>query len=454
MFDPSWQRGSFIVSLSFNLTVSPTAQYNEPHKVAEIVRELSMRFSKFLFFVSCCFLLAGCSGQKSKPGEKTVEFWQFWTNPNAKAVIENAVAEYEKTHRGVKVKITDLTWNDGHQKIVSAFAAGRPPDLLELGSDWIAEFAAEGVLMDLSAEAVKTQDRFVGWSAAIYNDKCYALPWYLGTRVLFINRKAAETAGLNPEQPPITWGQLLNWTSAMNNFRPSVYGFGANAPEKHRLYKKFLPFLWSNGGRILSEDGNFSDIDSDLAITALEYYVKLVKESFVEKQSVLDDMFVQGRLGMVFSGDWLLKKLRAAHAPPDYSVALVPYPAPGRGAQISFAGGEYLAIPKKAKEPVLALQLARSLRNEKNSTNLCIATGGATPANVAAAANPYFSEDPNRSVFIRQLQSSRTPPPHRKWVYIEQIIEEAIEKAMYEKLTPEEALYEAARKITARLRED
>jgi len=413
-----------------------------------------MRFLKFLFLVCCCFLLSGCGGEKPKPGEKIVEFWQFWTDPKAKAVIETAVAEFEESHRGVKVKITDLTWNDGHQKIVSAFAAGRPPDLLELGSDWIAEFAAEGVLMDLTSEAVKTQNEFAGLPAGIYNGKCYALPWYLGTRVLYINEDIAKKIGLNPNQPPITWEQLLIWIRSINKLRPNFYGFGANAAEKHRLYKKFLPFLWSNGGTILSDDGNFSTIDSDEAVTALEYYVTLADEGFVEKQSVLDDMFVQGRLGLVFSGDWLHKRLQDSRSRLNYRVATIPFPRPGRGGQISFAGGEYLAIPAKAKEPVQALQLARLLRNEKNSINLCIATGGATPANLSAAANPYFAEDPIRSVFITQLQSSRMPPAHPQWVYIEQIIEEAVEKAMYKKLTPAEALDEAARKITAQLREE
>ena len=416
------------------------------------LKERMLRLSHSRWLIIFAFIVVTCGGEGTKPGEKTIQFWQFWTDPSAKAVVQNAVAEFEKAHHGVKVKVTDLTWSDGHQKIVSAFAAGRPPDLLELGSDWIAEFAAQGALMDLTSEAVSRQNEYIGWDAAVWEGKCFALPWYLGTRVLFINSDIADGVGLNAERPPVTWDDLLSWVKLMNNGRPHIQGFGANAPEKHRLYKKFLPFLWSNGGNIISDDGNFSTIDSDVGITALKYYVKLAKEGYIEKQAVLDDMFVQGKLGMVFSGDWLYKKLRDAPAKPNYTVALVPFPTPGRGGQISFAGGEYLTVPRKAKEPVLALELARTLLDEKNSLNLCIATGGSTPANVAAATNSFFTEDPVRSVFIMQLQQSRMPPAHPKWVYIEQIIEEAVENAMYDKQTPDEALHEAARKITALLR--
>ncbi len=396
-------------------------------------------------------LLLNCGGTDSG---KTIEFWQFWTDPEARAVIQNVADEFEENHPGVTVNITDLTWSDGHQKIVSAFAAGRPPDLLELGSDWIAEFAAQGVLLDLTPEMARYRNRLVGWSPGIWQDSCYALPWYLGTRVMFINDELAQYVGLDPARPPITWPMLEQWALAMQNLQPQAYGLGLNAPEKHRLYKKFLPFLWSNGGRIISEDGFYSVLDSDLAVTALAFYVDLAKLAYKEKQSVLDDLFVQGRLGLVFSGDWLYKRLRDADVAPSYTLAKVPYPAPGRGGQISFAGGEYLVIPKAADNPIGGLQLARELVNEKNSINLCIATGGATPANVAAMSNPYFTEDENLSVFIEQLQSSRAAPAHPKWVYMEQVIEKAVELAMYEELTPAEALYDAAREITVLLRED
>ncbi len=410
-----------------------------------------MRTTHIITLVVLSGLLLTCGGADSG---KTIEFWQFWTDPEARAVIQKVVDEFEANHSGVTVNVTDLTWNDGHQKIVSAFAAGRPPDLLELGSDWIAEFADQGVLLDLTPEMMRYRNQLVGWSPAIWQDTCYALPWYLGTRVLFINNNLARYVGLDVTKPPITWEQLRNWARAMRNLQPNAYGLGLNAPEKHRLYKKFLPFLWSNGGRIISEDGNFSVIDSDVAITALRFYTDLSKLAYKEKQSVLEDLFMQGRLGMVFSGDWLYKRLRDADQAPAFTLAMVPYPAPGRGGRISFAGGEYLVIPKEAGNPIGGLQLARELINEKNSINLCIATGGATPANVAAMNNPYFTEDENLSVFIRQLQSSRAAPAHPKWVYIEQVIETAVEQAMYEELTPERALYDAAREITTILRED
>ncbi|MEW5875925.1 MAG: extracellular solute-binding protein, partial [Candidatus Zixiibacteriota bacterium] len=81
--------------------------------------------------------VTGCGGGESD-GRKVIHFWQFWTEPRVKAVLDKAIAEFETENPEYKVEVTDLTWNDGHQKIVAAFAGGKAPDLLELGSDWIA----------------------------------------------------------------------------------------------------------------------------------------------------------------------------------------------------------------------------------------------------------------------------------------------------------------------------
>jgi len=82
--------------------------------------------------------------------ETTIEWWQFWTDPGIKPTIESMVQEFEKQNPGIKVKLTDLTWANGHEKLAIAFASGSAPDVVELGSDWIAQFADNGKLADLS----------------------------------------------------------------------------------------------------------------------------------------------------------------------------------------------------------------------------------------------------------------------------------------------------------------
>jgi multiple sugar transport system substrate-binding protein len=162
------------------------------------------------------------------------------------------VEDFEAANPEFKVEVTDLTWSDGHQKIVAAFAGGAVPDLLELGSDWIAEFADANALMDMTSEYANLGDAYLGWAPTIYQDRCWALPWYLSTRVLYQNDELVRYAGANPSNPPVFWADLLLRAKRISQVRGELYGYGVNAAERHRLYKKFLPYLWSAGGDVLT----------------------------------------------------------------------------------------------------------------------------------------------------------------------------------------------------------
>lgn len=399
-------------------------------------------------------LLAGFTGgcgnkqaDTTSEGKTIIRFWQFWTEPKVRAVISKAVEDFEAANPEFKVEITDLTWNDGHQKIVAAFAGGAVPDLLELGSDWIAEFAEANALMEMTSEFNNLGNSYYGWEPTIYKNRCWALPWYLSTRVLYQNDELVRYAGASPNNPPILWGELIERARRISQIQGKFFGYGVNAAERHRLYKKFLPFLWSAGGDILTPDGTKCDMVSPEAIEALKFIVELSEYGYVEKQAQLDEMFMSNRMLYHISGDWLYERIKASGSELKYSAHVMPFPGLGRGGQISFAGGEYLTIPRAARQPLGALKLARFMVNEKTIFNLCIATGCATPAHKGVSENPYFAKDPIREVFIDQLKKSKAPPVHPRWVDIETELEWGVEQALYKKMTVPEALTKTCEKI-------
>jgi len=54
----------------------------------------------------------------------TITWWQFWTDPGVKPTIEAIADDFEKANPDISVELTDLTWTNGHEKIVMAFSAG------------------------------------------------------------------------------------------------------------------------------------------------------------------------------------------------------------------------------------------------------------------------------------------------------------------------------------------
>ena len=391
---------------------------------------------RYLCVISLVFGLS-CSGTDNQIG--TIRFWQFWSDINTRPVIDKMVSDFESENPGIKVEITDLTWANGHDKLVISFAADDPPDVMELGSDWVAEFASEGLLADLQSDLPENYLAPAQWRGNLY-----ALPWMLASRIFYFNLDLQDKAGVGV---PKNWEELLSACEKIDALGDDYFGFGCNSAEKHRLYKKYLPFLWSNGGSILTPDGKTCELGSKEAIEALDFYLDICDCGAIESQRRLEEYFIDGKLGFIISGGWLLNKLKRSEV--DFEYRLVPIMNPAGGTGVSFFGGEYLAVNARSKNLEIAKKLAKFLIQKENSQALCDAAGFGFP--------PYPGleiSDPRKQILAFQLENSRSAPPTPLWVYIEQDIEDAIEAAMYGHGTAEEILLKAANTIDGKLKSE
>lgn len=375
----------------------------------------------------------------------TIEWWQFWTDPDVKPVIKAMVDEFEAANPDIEVKLTDLTWSNGHEKIVIAFASGTGPDVVELGSDWIAQFADNGRLTDLSSGIAPDSGEFQGWSMATYQDRVYAYPWILGTRVLYVNRELIVKAGYDEDFVPISWPDLKTGVYKIDSLGKDIYGWGSNVAEKHRLYKKYLPFFWSAGATMYDEDNRFCLVSSMAAIEALTFYKELHDScGFVANQRGLDDAFLDGKIGFIISGDWLLKRVKLENRKIDLVSTLIPGPKfPGK----SFMGGEFLAINADCAHKEAAMKLIRFVTSPENQVRFCKASHMANPSSRQAQEDAHFGNDPHLQTFIKQLWSAKHPPVDPNWVYMETAIEEAVEEALFGSGLIAEPLLKARYKI-------
>ena len=406
------------------------------------------KFEIIISFLILALLFIECGEpQKEITSKITLQFWQFWTDPEVKPQVESLVREFEKQNPQIEVKLTDLTWSDGHEKIVVAFSSNTAPDVLELGSDWVPEFSSQGVLLDVTDFAEKIKSAYMMWAPVTYQEKIYGFPWILDTRIIFYNKDFMKKVGLDPEKPPEDWNDLLNYCQKINALKPEAYGFGANSFERHRLYKKFLPFFWSHGGRILSDDQKECLINSQEGKEALRFYKELVDQGLIDTQRMLDEQFKNNKIGFLLSGGWLLHDIRKNQPDLNFGLCLLPKPEKGKGKNASFAGGEYLVVNKKTKHPEEAIKLIKFLIKKENCLNLCKKIGSASPSATDAIEDPYYQDDTGLLLFQLQLQQAVSPPAHPKWVYMEEIIEKAVEEVMYDKKTPEQALDIAKKKI-------
>ena len=117
--------------------------------------------------------------------EVTLQFWELSAGED---VIRPLLDKFESRHPGIRVHLQQLSWDYGLDKITTAVAAGNPPDVCDLGTDWVPKFAATGVLRDLTEDLAPLRDAHVLWEPVTYEGRLYGAPWLAGTRILFYNR--------------------------------------------------------------------------------------------------------------------------------------------------------------------------------------------------------------------------------------------------------------------------
>jgi multiple sugar transport system substrate-binding protein len=375
---------------------------------------------------------------------RTIVFWQFW----APDVVQPLLARFEKENPGWTVQMEQLTWQGGLETITAAVASGNVPDLCEVGSTWMPRMLAAGRLADWSAGVADLRDQLRGWELCSKGGKAYGIPWVMGTRALFYNKTLFARAGLDSTRPPETWEELEQAAAAIQRLGGDVRGYGVQAAEPNVLFKKFMPFAWGNGGRILSDDLTRAEFDSPQNVAALDYYLSLRRVGLVERQKMLDRAFKDGTLGLQISGAWLFHAIARDAPGLRYGVALVPRPEHDRGFHASFAGGEVLVSFSATRRKDGALRLARFLARPDNAQTLAAVARSVQPATVGAETLAYYRRRPNEQLMILQFETAVPAPNHPRWVEMESAIEDQVAQALGDRKTAAQAIAAAQRRIT------
>jgi len=163
------------------------------------------------------------AGAADAPAEevKTVSFWIFWTQPGKIADQLLATPELEQLLGGNQL---DFKTGVNLEARLTAIAGGTPPDIGALGD--YTDFMARGVLDPLddyvAASDIINEEDFLeaNWSQTHYEGSMYGVPAIEGfvRRALYYNARMVEEAGLDPDNPPVTWDELMVWHLALTKF--------------------------------------------------------------------------------------------------------------------------------------------------------------------------------------------------------------------------------------------
>jgi multiple sugar transport system substrate-binding protein len=146
-------------------------------------------------------LTAGCAkGGGAGSSANTVSYW-LW-DANQLPAYQACAKGFEKENPGLKVKITQLGWDDYWTKLTASFIAGTQPDVFTDHIQKFGQFADLKVLEPLDDLGIDDSDYQSGLAAnwTGQDGHRYGAPKDWDTVALFYNQKMAGAAGLTAQE--------------------------------------------------------------------------------------------------------------------------------------------------------------------------------------------------------------------------------------------------------------
>ena len=404
----------------------------------------------FLFFTLTFF--TGCSYKKRIPEGKTrIQFWTISLQPTYNDYINGIIADFEKEHPDAYIEWVDIPFNAMKQKLMASIAGGVPPDVVNLNSEFAQVLAQNRALLNMDEAVPKEQKDlyFEGlWNAARFEGKNYAIPWYVTTRIVIYNRNLFERSGLNPDNPPQTWGQVGDYARQIKD-KTGIYGYMPAI--------KFIEDLEIRGIPVINGERTRALFNSPDGVKMLAWYSDMRKEDIIPAETLSEgyqgaiNRYQSGELGMVIAGPTLLKRIEK-DSPTVYSQTDVA-PMPLGKANVIPAATMNLAVPVSSKNKKLAVEFALFVTNDKHQLQFCKLVP-LLPSTKEAAKDEFFKKDTGkplqdkaRKISIEQLFKAKDLSLGlRHQSDLNRAIKEALEAAMYGRLTPETALNKAVKR--------
>jgi multiple sugar transport system substrate-binding protein len=154
--------------------------------------------------------LAACGGDEGTPT------LNWYINPDNGGQAELAAKCSEESGGAYRIETSILPNSASQQReqLIRRLAAKDSSiDLMSIDPPFIPEFAEAEFLLDLPDDRASEFTDGVVESAvtsATWKDQLVGIPFWANTQLLWFRRSVAEQAGLDPENEPVTWEQIID----------------------------------------------------------------------------------------------------------------------------------------------------------------------------------------------------------------------------------------------------
>ena len=248
--------------------------------------------------------------------DKTVvKFWTTDNEPDRVAVYEVVAARFMAENPGIEVQIIPIQEADIGQRIATAMAANDLPDIVRMGIERVAVFAADGIMDEDAAEAtiasVGKSDFRAGPLAMVVNPatgKYAAIPYDGWIQAVWYRADMFKEAGLTP---PVSWADINAAADALPGTGNLLYALCLGTdPGQNYPHQVFEQVAISNDAWPFDEDGNVT-MNTPEMIAALRFYTDLQRAAIPGPQywRGAREAYELDQSGMLFYSTYIMDDL-------------------------------------------------------------------------------------------------------------------------------------------------
>ncbi|MFF7791285.1 extracellular solute-binding protein [Streptomyces sp. NPDC007991] len=386
--------------------------------------------------VTAALVVAGCGRSDtgasstptgSVPSGKVTGTITMWAQGGEGEKLPELLKGFEAENPGVKVNVTAIPWADAHAKYQTAIAGGTTPDIAQMGTTWMADFASA---FQQVPKEIDTSDVFPGAKpATMVKDATLGVPWYVDTRAIFYRTDLAKKAGYT--SPPKTWADFQAMMKAMQSKAGAKWGISPTGGNAGDFFQGALPFVWSAGGSVMNSAGTKWTFDTPQMLAAMKYYQSFYTKGIADpspstETGSAEAAFVKGSTPALINGPWEIGAINQAGGKGfDKKYAVMPFPK--NQSATSFIGGANLVVFRNSKQSAAAWKLAQYLSKPSVQASWYEITGD-LPAAQSAWSDSSLAGDPKLAAFKEQLGDVKAPPNNTAWTQVSAAADEQLER--------------------------
>lgn len=432
--------------------------------------------------VATAATLAALTFTASAQTRTTIDMWIGVTGP-AQEQILGLAREFNESQQTVTANVSFRgQYPEQRAAAFAAFRAGNPPHIMQMFD------AGTGDMFGLPRATIPVSEvfrragmafdpaQFIGPARSYYSaadGTLNSMPFNVSTAVMFYNKNIFRAAGLNPEQPPRTWPELIAAATQIRERNAAECGFTTTwlawiMLEQFSALHDLPLATESNGRGGLSAELTFADAQRAQMVQTLIDASRNNVFRYGGRSNDAAALFEAGTCGILLQSSGghasIANAMRTRNN--EFGVAALPhFPSIIAEPKNGIVGGASLWVFNRANMSEAEIrgvaQFLAYLARPESLVRFATATGF-LPATQAAfqqmQASGFFAQNPGRDVPILQLTRG-TPTSNSggyrfgRWTEIRDMYHEEVERALQGQQTAIVALQNAQRRGNEALRQ-